>query len=109
MPAALQRFLVNRETGDVWIWTQRLAESYPQFEEVFARDAKEAKIKRAMPDPRTVSIAQLEDMSKNDLILFATVKMEPAVSTVEELEKLTKDEIRDRIKEELFTRPQASG
>lgn len=100
-PVPQQRYLVNRDTGDVWIWTERLREAYPAFEEVFAKDAETAKIKRAMPEPRTVSLAQLEEMSKADLLLFARVKMDPPVAV---LDTMTKEVILDHVKEALFTR-----
>jgi hypothetical protein len=98
----MQRFLVNRDNGDVFVWTDRLAEAYPaMLEEVFAKDAATAKVKRAIPDPRTVSLAQLEAMGKADLILFARVKMEPPVEVDE---SMTKDDMLDVVKEALFTR-----
>jgi hypothetical protein len=95
------RYIVNPENGDVFIYTERLREAFPEFKEVFAKDAETAKVKRAMPEPRTVSMAQLEDMSKADLLLFARMKMDPVVEVEE---SMTKDEMLDHIKEALFTR-----
>jgi len=70
----LRHYLVRRNTSDVFVWTEQLAKR-KDLEEVYARDAKEALVKEAMPDPRKISLDQLERMSRGDLIIFAEAKL----------------------------------
>lgn len=92
-----QRFLVNRTTLEVFVWTQMLSSAFPDFEEVYATNAEEARQKKAMPDPRTISIERLEEMSKADLLIFAKVKLGLDLKADQ-----TKEEIGDAIKENVF-------
>lgn len=98
--AQVQRFLARRQGGkvvDIFIWTQQLADR-GDLEEIYAGSVKEAMEKESMPDPKHMTMAQLEAMSKEDLLIFAKVKfgLDLAVS-------LTKDQIRDEIKQAWFT------
>lgn len=98
MEAKMQRFLVRRGSGDVFIWTAELAKR-DDLEEVFAENVDEALKKEAMPDPRKISLDQLEGMGKTDLLIFARLKLGmdiPASKTI--------PEIQDLVKEKLFTR-----
>jgi hypothetical protein len=70
----LKRYLVRRNTSDVFAWTAQLSKR-AGLDEVYARDAKEALTKEAMPDPRNISLDQLERMSRGDLIIFAEAKL----------------------------------
>lgn len=95
--AQMRRFLVRKGTSEVFVWTEELAKR-DDLQEVFAEDAAQALTKEAMPDPRSITLDQLEGMSKGDLLIFARVKlgMEIPASTVME-------EIQTQVKEKLFT------
>lgn len=97
----LQRFLVRRGPGDVFIWTERKAQM-PDMEEVWALSAPEALKKETMPEPRTVSIDQIERMKKEDLLIFASVKLGINLDAGK-----NKSELADLVKAEIFTRPLA--
>lgn len=97
----MTRFLVRRRTGDVYIWTEVLARRR-DLEEVFAEDAKQALEREALPDPRQISLDQLEKMLKADLILFAKIKLK-----LELPQEKDKDILLDMVKEAVFTRSPA--
>lgn len=97
----MTRFLVRRNTSEVFIWTEMLAKR-GDLEEVFAETPKEALLKKAMPDPRSISIDDLEQMSKTDLMIFARMKMTPPVHLTADMGKA---EMCDLIKQQLFTQP----
>lgn len=69
------QFLVRRETGEVWIFTERLREAYPELEEVWADDVKSAATKPGMPDPQNLSLEALEALDRVDLAIFAQTRI----------------------------------
>lgn len=95
----LKRYLVRRNTSDVFVWTEQLAKR-EGLEEVWARDAKEALTKEAMPDPRRISLDQLERMSRADLIIFADAKLGLTLSQTE-----PKAALLDLVKQAVFSMP----
>lgn len=100
MPVApkMQRFLVRRKTREVFIWTEALAKGFPEMEEVLAPTAQDAIDARTMPDPRRISILELESMTKKDLILFAHMKLGLELDAGKPLKRL-----QDEVKEAVFT------
>jgi hypothetical protein len=66
----LTRYLVRRATKEVFIWTAAIA-TRKDLEEVYAESPAEALKSRTIPDVRNMSIGDLEDMKKDNLILFA--------------------------------------
>jgi hypothetical protein len=70
----LTRYLVRRETKEVFIWTAAIA-THKDLEEVYAESAADALKSRTIPDVRNMSIGDLEDMKKDNLILFAKTKL----------------------------------
>ena len=96
----MTRFLVRRNKSDVFIWTLMLSQRN-DLEEVFAETPKEALTKKAMPDPRKISIDELEQMSKTDLMIFGRLKMQPPIELTADM---TKAEMRDLIKLEIHRR-----
>ena len=95
----LNRYLVRRNTSDVFVWTEALAKR-SGLEEVYAPNAKEALTKEAMPDPRQLSLDQLERMMLHDLVIFAEVKLGLDIA-----QGTTKAEALDIIKAVVFTLP----
>jgi hypothetical protein len=96
---AMTRYLVRRETGEVFVWTEILA-LRKDLEEVFADSAKEALMKQSVPDPKNISLGQIEAMSKADLLVFAKLKLGLDLQA-----DMTKAMMQDEIKLALFTRP----
>lgn len=68
------RYLVRPETREVFIWTETLAKR-PDLVDVYAETPVMALERDAMPDPRRITLDQLENMNKTDLIIFAKVKL----------------------------------
>ena len=97
--ATMKRFLVRRNSGDVYVWTEQLAKR-GDLEEVWADGAKEALEKKAMPDPKRITLEELERMGKADLLIFAEVKLGLKLDASREKAKL-----QDDVKEALFTMP----
>lgn len=98
----LKRYLVRRNTSDVYVWTEQLAKR-EGLEEVWAKDAKEALTKEAMPDPRRISLDQLENMSRADLIIFADAKLGMALPATD-----SKAALLDLVKQAVFSIPPES-
>lgn len=96
---ARTRYLVRRATGDVFIWTEILAKR-PDLEEVFAESAKEALQKDRLPDPRRISLDDLERMTKADLVIFGKVKLGIDLDA-----SAKRGDLLDAVKLELFSRP----
>lgn len=93
----MNRYLVRRKGNvGVWPWTEALAKR-KDMEEVFAATPEEALKKEAMPDPKKISVDQLESMSKADLMIFAKVKLGLDLGS-----ELKMEDMRQRIKERLF-------
>lgn len=99
--AKLVRYLVRRKTEDVYIWTKMLAKR-KDLEEVFARGPEEAVKKPAMPNPDTISLDDLETLTKEDLLLFGIHKLGMDLEQMDP--KRTKDELLDIIKPAVFAR-----
>lgn len=97
--AAQTRYLVRRGSQEVFIWTEALA-SRKDMDEVFAEDPKAALIKDTMPDPRRITLDELERMSKADLIIFGKLKLNLELSA-----ELNKASMLDEIKLAIFSRP----
>ncbi len=95
----MKRYLVKRATGAVFIWTEILAKR-KDLDEVYAGTPGEAVDKPSIADPRKVSISDIEAMSKADILIFATVKLNLKVS-----EGMTKGEIQDLVKEAIILQP----
>jgi len=95
----MKRYLVKRATGAVFIWTENLAKR-KDLDEVYAGTPSEAVDKPSIADPRKVSISDIEAMSKADILIFATVKLNLKVS-----EGMTKGEIQDLVKEAVILQP----
>lgn len=70
----LTRYLVRRSDGSVFIWTLTLSKR-TDLEEVFAESPALALNANAMPDPKHLKLADLEAMTKEDLLLFAELKL----------------------------------
>lgn len=99
----LRRFLVRRNSSDVFIWTEQLAKR-DDLEEVWAEDGKQALTKEAMPDPRKLTLNQLEAMSHTDLLLFSDIKMGLKLD-----QNQSKEDLLTQIKLELLSRPSTPG
>lgn len=99
MGVKLQRYLVRRSSGDVWPWAEGIAKR-ADIEEVWAEDALQAKIKKALPDAREVSMGQLDEMSKADLMIFAEVRLGQPMDPTH-----TKAVMLDLIKAAIFSGP----
>lgn len=100
--AKMTRYLVRRKpdgSGEVFIWTAALA-ARGDFEEVYADSPKEALTKDSMPDPKNMTLGQLEKMKKVDLMLFGKVKFGLELSG-----DMSMAEMRDLIKEKWFSTP----
>jgi hypothetical protein len=97
----MTRYLVRRGTSEVFIWTSILSQR-EDLEEVFAETPKQALTKAAMPDPRKISIDDLEKMSKADLMIFGRIKMEPPIELTADM---TLAAMCDAIKLQIFTQP----
>jgi hypothetical protein len=95
----MNRYLVKRDAKLVFIWTALLARE-PDLEEVFADNAAEALARETIPDPRQLSLDQLERMKKSDLVMFAEVKLQLKLPL-----DMSMAEMRERIKEAIFTSP----
>lgn len=100
MAEKVQRYLVRKETGDVFIWTEIKAQR-KDLVEVWAESPAEALRKQPMPDPLTVSLDEIDRMSKADMLLFASYKLGLKLDAAN-----TKDVLADQIKEAIFTRGQ---
>lgn len=98
--AALVRYLVRRKTEDVYIWTEMLAKR-KDLDEVFARSPKEALQKNTMPNPKTLSLDELEALTKEELILFGRLKL--GLTEEDMSPKKTRDELLDVVKPVVFT------
>lgn len=72
--AKQNRYMVRRATKEVFIWTEQLAKRN-DLEEVYAESPQAAVDRNTMPDPKRISLAELEDMSKADLLVFAKIKL----------------------------------
>ena len=70
----MRRYLVKRNTGQVYIWTEALMKR-GDLEEGWADSPKAATSKQAMPDPKKLSLHDIETMTKADLLVFANVKL----------------------------------
>lgn len=99
MEQKLTRYLVRRNPPDVFIWNEVLAKR-EDLEEVFAATPKEALERDALPDPRRISIEDLEKLSKQDLVIFAKVKMNMNLE-----QSLPRAALLDQVKEAIFTAP----
>lgn len=97
--AALTRYLVRRATQQVFIWTEMLSRR-KDLEEVHAANAAEALKKRAIPLTEKVTLDQIEEMGKEDLILFSAVRLGMELDP-----RLTRAEMQDVVKEKLMLRP----
>lgn len=95
----MNRYLVRRATGEVWLWTELLSRRR-DLEEVYAESTDRALKKPSMLDPKKVSIAEIEAMPKADLAIFAEIKLGLSVTGQE-----SKSELQDRVKEALFLMP----
>ena len=93
------RFMIRRATQEVWIWSEMLSQQ-TDLEEVWAEKPDEALLRPKMPDPRQVSIEQIEGMTKADLLIFGGVKL-----GIEMPENETKAQLQDRAKEALLLAP----
>lgn len=103
--AVMQRFLVRRGTdgkvqpNQVYIWTEALAKR-GDMHEVFAESAEAARNADTMPDPKNMTLGQLEQMTKQELLIFARVKFGLNLSA-----EMTKDKLQDEIKAAWFSIP----
>lgn len=97
----MQRFLVRRATGEVFIWTEMLSRFHRDLDEVYAETAQQALERDTMPDPGSVSQDQVEAMDKATLIIFGTVKLGLKVDASH-----TKAQLQDQIKLAIFMRGQ---
>lgn len=100
MAEKLQRFLVRRASLEVFIWTALLAANHKDLEEVMAADPAAAISTKAMPDPRNVSLAELESMRKADLVIWAKLKLGLELDA-----KSKHGDLLDEVKLAIFTRP----
>lgn len=92
----MHRYLINRKTQQVFIWTPLLAKE-GELEEVFADSATTALTKETIPDPRNITLAQIEKMKKADLLMFAELKLQLRLSA-----EWTIPQLQERIKEAIF-------
>lgn len=90
------RYLVNRKAGTVYIWTALLSKE-EGLEEVFAENAGQALQKETIPDPRNITLAQIERMKKADIMMFAELKLKLRLSA-----ELTLPQMQERVKEAIF-------
>lgn len=97
--AALTRYLVRKATQQVYIWTEMLSRR-KDLEEVHATNPTEALKKRAIPLTEKVTLDQIEEMGKEDLILFSAVRLGTEID-----QRLTRAEMQDLVKEKLMLRP----
>lgn len=100
-PAKAQRnrYAVRRSDGTVLIWTEALGVR-KDFEEVFAASPAEALETDALPDPRNITLHELEALAKDKLILFAATKLDLKLDAM----KAKKDLLLD-VKEAIFSLP----
>lgn len=68
------RYAVRRSDATVFIWTEALGKR-KDFEEVWAVSPEAALETDMLPDPRAITLQQLEAMSKDQLIVFGKVKL----------------------------------
>ena len=97
----MQRFLVRKNPGqktvaDVFAWNEQLA-ARRDLEEVWAEDVKSALTKGGVPDPKNISLSEIERMSKDDLITFAKVRLGLSLDAA-----LSKSELQDEVKVAIF-------
>jgi hypothetical protein len=102
-PKKATRFLVRRSTNEVFVWTETLA-NRNDLEEVWAESAKSALSLDSMPDPRSLSLDELERMGKDKLIMFAKVKLGLDLDADKK-----KDVLLDEVKLAVFMRPSPEG
>ena len=99
MAHQLTRYLVRRATAQVYIWTDQLVK-HGDLEEVHAANPAEALKKRTIPLTEKVTLEQIEEMNKEDLILFSAVRLGTEID-----QRLTRAEMQDLVKEKLMLRP----
>lgn len=97
--ATLTRYLVRRSSGDVWPWAEGIAKR-SDVEEVWAENPLDAKVKKALPDARNISLEELEQLSKADLMIFSEVRLGTQMDPAQ-----TKAVMLDLIREALWGRP----
>jgi hypothetical protein len=95
-PKKLQRYLIRKSTGDVFAWNEPLSQR-KDLEEVFALNPKEALTKNALPDPRNVSLHQIEAMTKPEIQLFASARLGLKLDMAKKL-----PELQDEVKMAIF-------
>jgi hypothetical protein len=95
--------MVRRQTGDVFIWTPELSKR-GDLEEVYAADAEEALKRPAMPNPDKMSLEEIEKMNKQELVIFAQVKLGLTLDVTK-----TKTELADLVKEHVLLGGPAIG
>jgi hypothetical protein len=95
--------MVRRATGEVFVWTEQLAKR-KDLEEVVADSPAEAVKKPATLDPRRVSIEQIESLPKDELLVFARLKLGLVLD-----ESMSKPQMQDAVKEALLTMPSPGG
>jgi hypothetical protein len=98
----LQRFLVRKNPGqktvaDVFAWNEMLA-ARKDLEEVWAESVDAALHRGGIPDPRNISLDQLESMTKPDLTVFAKVRLGMALD-----QSKSKADLMDEVKLAIFT------
>lgn len=94
------RYLVRtnpKDVNDVFIWTEMLSRR-KELEEVWATDPKAALKKDPLPDARTVSLEQMEAMTKADLMIFAKVRLGNDLDPT-----LKKEDLLDQVKMMVYT------
>jgi hypothetical protein len=84
----LTRFLVRRASGEVFIWTEGLATNHADLEEVYAEDPAEAPRKQTIPDPRKLSPQDVDEMTKETVIVFAASRLGIELDPVRPLAEL---------------------
>jgi len=102
MERVLQRYLVRRSTKDVFPYNAIMA-TRKDLEEVYAENAQAALNQNGMPDPRKISLDEIEAMPVKDLILFAKVRMGLELDASKK-----KAELQDQVKLAIF-QPPAEG
>lgn len=100
MQQKLTRYLVRRVSAEVFIWTELLAKYHLDLEEVMAASPAEALSTKRMPDPRHISLAELEAMKKSDLVIWSKIKLNLELDA-----KNKHSDLLDEVKLAIFTRP----
>lgn len=94
----LVRYLIRKSDASVFIWTQPLANYHKDLEEVYAPDAASALKAQPVPATDTITLAQLEEMKKADLIIFAQTRLGMELD-----QSKTKAVLLDEVKPVLFS------